>query len=74
MTLPQRQADTVGGMFGALGRLVSRRPWWVIAGWIVTTVLLVLFAPSVDSTTDQADFLPDKYESIKATKIGRAHV
>ncbi|HRD60379.1 MAG TPA: MMPL family transporter, partial [Nocardioides sp.] len=56
-------------MFGALGRLVSRRPWWVIAGWIVTTVLLVLFAPSVDSTTDQADFLPDKYESIKATNL-----
>ncbi len=56
-------------MFGALGRLASRRPWWIIASWIVVTVLLVLFAPSVDSTTDQADFLPDKYESIKAANL-----
>jgi RND superfamily putative drug exporter len=53
-------------VFASLGRLASRRPWYVIAAWIVVTVLLVLFAPKVDSTTDQADFLPDKYESIKA--------
>src|SRR5690349_3315172 len=56
-------------MFAALGRLVSRRPWFVIAAWVVVTILLVLFAPKVNSTTDQADFLQDKYESIKATNL-----
>lgn len=56
-------------MFGALGRLASRRPWYIIGAWLVATVLLVAFAPSVDSTTDQADFLPDSYESIKATNL-----
>ena len=48
-------------MFGALGRLASRRPWYVIAAWIVFAVLVVAFAPKVESTTDQADFLPDSY-------------
>jgi putative drug exporter of the RND superfamily len=56
-------------MFAALGRLASRRPWYVIAGWIVVAILVVAFAPKVDSTTDQADFLPDKYQSIKATNL-----
>ncbi|WP_028635606.1 MMPL family transporter [Nocardioides sp. URHA0032] len=56
-------------MFAALGRLAARRPWWIIATWVVVTILLVMFAPKVDSTTDQADFLPDKYESIKATNL-----
>ncbi|MEP9361946.1 MMPL family transporter [Nocardioides sp. CN2-186] len=56
-------------MFKLLGRLASRRPWWIIGAWVVATVLLVAFAPKVDSTTDQADFLPDKYESIKATNL-----
>jgi RND superfamily putative drug exporter len=56
-------------VFAFLGHLASRRPWWIIGSWIVVTVLLVLFAPKVDSTTDQADFLPDKYESIKAYSL-----
>ena len=56
-------------MFATLGRLASRRPWYVIGAWVVATILLVILAPSVDSTTDQADFLPDKYESIKATNL-----
>lgn len=41
----------------------------MIAGWLVASVLLVAFAPTVNSTTDQADFLPEKYESIKATAL-----
>ncbi|AIY16535.1 MMPL family transporter [Pimelobacter simplex] len=56
-------------MFGALGRLVSRRPWYVIAAWLVATVLVVLFHPKVEATTDQADFLPDSYDSIKAANL-----
>ncbi|GAA4077331.1 MMPL family transporter [Nocardioides kongjuensis] len=56
-------------MFGALGRLVSRRPWYVIAAWLVATVLVVMFHPKVEATTDQADFLPDSYDSIKAATL-----
>ncbi|MFI2708294.1 MMPL family transporter, partial [Nocardioides sp. CER28] len=56
-------------MFAALGRLASRRPWYVIAAWIVLTVLVVAFHPKVESVTDQADFLPDHYESIKAATL-----
>lgn len=56
-------------MFAALGRVASRRPWFVIAAWIVLAVVVVAFHPKVEATTDQADFLPDKYESIKATSL-----
>src|SRR5262245_64367257 len=56
-------------MFAALGRVASRRPWYVIGAWIVLAVIVVAFHPTVESTTDQADFLPDKYESIKATNL-----
>jgi RND superfamily putative drug exporter len=53
-------------MFGALGRLVSRRPWFVIAAWLVFAVAVIALAPTFKATQDQAEFLPDHYESIKA--------
>lgn len=56
-------------MFGALGRAAARRPWYIIAAWLVLTVLVVAFAPKLKSTTDQSDFLPQHYESIKATNL-----
>lgn len=56
-------------MFAALGRLASRRPWYVIGAWIVLAVIVVAFHPKVEATTDQADFLPQKYESIKAISL-----
>jgi RND superfamily putative drug exporter len=56
-------------MFGALGRLAARRPWYVIAAWVVLTVVVVALAPGLKSTTDQSDFLPSHYESIKATNL-----
>jgi putative drug exporter of the RND superfamily len=52
-------------MFRALGRLASRRPWIVIAVWVVITVLVTAFHPKVNATTNQADFLPHSYQSIK---------
>ena len=58
-----------GAMFSALGRAAARRPWYIIAAWIVVTVLVVMFAPGLKSTTDQSDFLPQHYESIKATNL-----
>ena len=56
-------------MFGALGRLASRRPWYVIGAWLVFVVLVVALAPKFESTQDQADFLPRHYESIKAAEL-----
>ncbi|WP_232680761.1 MMPL family transporter [Nocardioides sp. R-C-SC26] len=53
-------------MFAALGRLASRRPWYVIGAWIILAVVVVALAPKLEPTTDQADFLPRHYESIKA--------
>jgi RND superfamily putative drug exporter len=56
-------------VFAALGRLASRRPWWVIAAWIVFAGLVIAFAPGLKATTDQAEFLPSHYESIKAAEL-----
>ncbi len=56
-------------MFAALGRFVSRRPWYVIGAWVVLAVIVVALAPSLETTTDEAEFLPDKYESIKAAEV-----
>ena len=56
-------------MFGALGRLASQRPWWVIAGWIVFVGVVVALAPPFKATQDQAEFLPSHYESIKAFEL-----
>ena len=56
-------------MFGALGRFAANRPWYVIGGWIVFAVLVVSLAPSLGTTSDQSDFLPRHYESIKAAEL-----
>ena len=56
-------------MFGALGRLATRHPWYVVIGWIVASVLIVITAPKLSSTADQSEFLPSKYESIRAANL-----
>ncbi|HEX6468120.1 MAG TPA: MMPL family transporter [Streptosporangiaceae bacterium] len=56
-------------MFGWLGRTVVRHPWWTIVAWLVAAVLLVAFAPKLNTSSNQQDFLPTKYESIQAGKL-----
>jgi RND superfamily putative drug exporter len=56
-------------VFGWLGRTVVRHPWWTIAAWIFAAVLLVAFAPKLNTSSNQQDFLPTKYESIQAGKL-----
>ncbi|MBO1333710.1 MMPL family transporter [Streptomyces sp. VRA16 Mangrove soil] len=56
-------------MFAALGRFVVRRPWWVILGWVVVAAAVISLAPKLTSSTDEASFLPDSYESIKAADV-----
>jgi RND superfamily putative drug exporter len=56
-------------VFPALGRLATRHPWYVVVGWIVASVLIVLSAPKLSPTADQSEFLPSKYESIRAAEL-----
>ncbi len=56
-------------MFAALGRLVVRARWWVIAAWIVAAVGIAMTAPALQSTQDQSEFLPGHYESVKALTV-----
>ena len=56
-------------MFAALGRFVTRFPWYVVGAWVVLAFLVISFAPKLTSTSDSASFLPKHYESIKASDI-----
>jgi RND superfamily putative drug exporter len=56
-------------MFSALGRFVTRNAWWVILTWIVFAVVVAVFSPKLTSTTDNSEFLPGHYESIKALNL-----
>ncbi|ROO82776.1 RND superfamily putative drug exporter [Actinocorallia herbida] len=56
-------------MFGRLGNAVVRHPWWTIAAWLLTAVLIIVFSPKLTTQADQADFLPDKYESLQALQV-----
>src|SRR5215468_6163853 len=58
-------------MFERLGRSVTARPWWVIAGWLIAAAVIVLVAPGLGSVTnaDQAAFLPPSAESARAAAL-----
>ncbi|TCO17206.1 RND superfamily putative drug exporter [Kribbella steppae] len=56
-------------MVAALGKLVVRARWWVIAAWIVAAVVIAMTAPALQSTQDQSEFLPAHYESVKALTV-----
>ena len=56
-------------MFAALGRFVTRFPWFVVGAWVVLAGIVLVFAPKLTSTQDTSSFLPSKYESIKATDL-----
>ncbi|WP_404955545.1 MMPL family transporter [Streptomyces sp. 147326] len=56
-------------MFGRIGRFSVNRPWLTIVFWIVASVALAGLAPELKSSTDQADFLPSRYESAQIMKI-----
>ena len=56
-------------MFSALGRFVTRHPWYVLGTWIVLAVVVIATAPALTATTDEAEFLPKHYESIKAANL-----
>lgn len=49
--------------------MVVHHPWRVIAVWIVAAVGIVAFAPGLPKAADEAEFLPDSYESVKAIDV-----
>src|SRR5690349_19649190 len=68
-----RRSGRVISMFAKLARVVTRQPWWVIAGWLVAAAAIVATAPSISSITvdDQAAFLPASAESARAAALAR---
>ncbi|WP_235735751.1 MMPL family transporter [Nocardioides alcanivorans] len=56
-------------MFERIGRGVVHHPWLTIVAWFVVTAAVVLSAPQLSTTQDQADFLPSTYESAQAAEI-----
>jgi RND superfamily putative drug exporter len=56
-------------MFARLGRFVTAHPWYVIGTWIAAAVVIVAFAPALPTSSDESDFLPRHYESIRAQAV-----
>ncbi|HTF12794.1 MAG TPA: MMPL family transporter, partial [Asanoa sp.] len=54
-----------------MGRFVVYKRWWVIGAWLAAAIAALVFAPSLVTTQDQADFLPSRYESVQATQIAQ---
>jgi RND superfamily putative drug exporter len=59
-------------MFAGVGRFVVRHPVWVILAWVVVAAAIIGFAPKLQSTSDEASFLPTHYESIQAIAVQQA--
>ncbi|WP_412541003.1 MMPL family transporter [Longispora sp. K20-0274] len=60
-------------MFAAIGRGVARRPWLVIATWLLVAVAVIAAAPSLKSVTnsDQSAFLPSSAQSAQAAAVAK---
>jgi len=56
-------------LFAALGRMVVRHPWRVIAVWLIAAVAVIATAPALPTTTNESSFLPSSYESIRAQAL-----
>ncbi|MFR9673743.1 MMPL family transporter [Streptomyces sp. TR02-1] len=56
-------------MFQGIGRFSVNRPWLVTLGWLVAAVALVVLAPQLKATSDQSEFLPSHYESVRAVSL-----
>jgi uncharacterized membrane protein YdfJ with MMPL/SSD domain len=60
-------------MLNRITSLVARHPWRVMLVWLVVGAGAALYAQSRQSdvtTNDTSSFLPTKYESVRATKLG----
>ena len=63
-------------MFSAIGAVATRRPWMVIAVWVVAALALASIGSAKlykVTTDDTSSFLPTSYESVRAIKFGETH-
>jgi RND superfamily putative drug exporter len=63
-------------MFSAIGAFATRRPWIVIAAWLVAAVALSTIGAARlyrVTTDDTSSFLPTSYESVRGIKFGETH-
>ncbi len=61
-------ADTVPGTAATLSRtaaVIVRRPWSILGGAVVVTILAIFAATSVDTTTTPTDFLPRDSDALE---------
>jgi RND superfamily putative drug exporter len=56
-------------MFRLLGRFVTRHPWYLLLGWVIVAGVVIGTAPKLSATSDQSEFLPKQYESIRAATL-----
>jgi RND superfamily putative drug exporter len=59
-------------MFARLGSAVTAHPWRVIATWILAAVVISVVSPGLPKSSDESDFLPRHYESIRAQDVRNA--
>jgi RND superfamily putative drug exporter len=61
---------------GRISAAAARNPWRVIVVWIIAmSAFATLAGPKLwqVTTNDTSHFLPNKYESVRATQFGQAH-
>jgi len=60
-------------MMKKLGDFIVKRRWWILLTWVLAAIIISVFAPSLSSiqSNNQNDFIPNKYESIQASKIAK---
>ncbi|MFI1970252.1 MMPL family transporter [Streptomyces cinnamoneus] len=56
-------------MFRRVGRFAVHRPWLTILAWLIAAVALATLAPGLKSTTDETEFLPSHYESVRVGEL-----
>ena len=63
-------------ILGRISSAAARRPWPVIVIWAAVMLIAASLAgPKLwqVTTNDESHFLPNKYESVRATQFGQAH-
>lgn len=63
---------TLAAVFGRLGALVTAHPWRVIVVWLVVAGVIVAVSPGLPTSSNESDFLPRHYESIRAQDVRNA--
>jgi len=58
-----------GGAFGALGRLAVRRPWYIVAAWVIAFVVMAGFAQKLQGRLGQGGWDVPGSESLRVQNL-----